>query len=68
MAAPMNVENSQIMKDEPIAPEDMRKQLEEFLKKKYVREGLSKDKYTRLKGLMVSLGNNTANTDISTQQ
>ena len=65
----MNVENSQIMKDEPIAPEDMRKQLEEFLKKKYVREGLSKDKYTRLKGLMVSLqGDNTANTGTSTQQ
>ena len=65
MAAPMNVENLQIIKEEPLEPEDMKKQLEAFLKKKHVREGLSKDKYTRLKGLMASLKDNITDTDTS---
>ncbi len=63
MATPMNVENLQVLKNECVPPQDMRKQLEEFLKKKHVREGLPKDKYARLRGLMASLKNGEIPTD-----
>lgn len=55
MATPINIENVQTVKEEAVTAKDMRKQLEEFLKRKHVKEGLSKDKHARLKGLMVSL-------------
>ena len=51
----MQVENLEILKEEGIPAEEMGKQLNEFLKQKHVREGISKDEFSRLKGLMNSL-------------
>lgn len=52
MATPDKV---QVLEDQSVPTQDMRKQLKEFLKRKHVKEGLPKAKYTRLEGLMESL-------------
>lgn len=51
----MQVENIRIVKEDGIPVEEMEKHLREFLRRKYVREELSKDNYTKLKRLTKSL-------------
>lgn len=58
-------ERVQVLEDRPVPTQDMRKQLEEFLKRKHVKEGLSKVKYTRLKGLLESLKHDTTQDTLS---
>ncbi len=52
MTAPERV---QVLEDQSVPTQDMRNQLEEFLKRKHVKDGLPKAKYTRLEGLIDSL-------------
>lgn len=52
---PMHTRSCKVLSEETITSTEMQQKLGEFLSKKHVKEGLSRDDYSRLRGLQKSL-------------
>ena len=51
----MHMKSCKVLSEEPISSSEVQQRLREFLSKKHIKEGLSKDDYSRLRGLQRSL-------------